>query len=332
MTEDNKLNKEDIESLLDETGPEGEDSSSVSTIATDDSDVDLSAYDFSKPYSVSKNFQKNLLAMCEVYARVATLGLTMDYRAKCKMVFNGLQTLTYEEYHATLPNPTCVGTALLPPLQGHALVNLDLSLAFVLLKRLLGGRPEPEKELRKFTDIELGISGNVVSSLLEYLKEASSKFVTINPEEIFIESNPEFLNTPAAGESMILLEFEMEIEELKGKMSLCIPSIAFEPVRGQFDPAEEFVQRDDEEIAAERQDVKDTIEDATTELIVKMADLDLPFSFLDGLETGSVIDLGTGSNSIMELELQGKPIFQCKAGHYNGKRAVELTERITEED
>lgn len=332
MTEDNKLSKDDIESLLDYPSTESEDESSVSTKIVTDPIVDLCAYDFSKPYSVSKNFKKNLLAMCEGYARVATLGMTLEYRAKCQLEFNGLQTMTYEEYHANLPNPACLGTVVLPPLQGHALINLDLALAFALFKRVLGGRPDSETELRKFTNIELGISANVVTNLLGYLKEASSKFVTICPEQVSIESNPEYLNAPAAGETMIFLEFEMEIEGLKGEMSLCIPSIAFEPVKDQFDPAEEFVKRDDNEIAIERLDVKNTIEDTTTELVVKMAEMDLPFSYLDELEIGSVIDLGKGSNSLMELELQGKPIFQCKAGHFNGKRAVELLDRITEEN
>jgi len=332
MTEDNKLNKEDIESLLDEPGNESEDNSQVSTEVADDSVVDFCAYDFSKPYSVSKNFKKNLLAMCDGYARIATLGMTLDYRAKCKLEFNGLQTMTFEEYYANLSNPTCIGNVVLSPLQGHALVNLDLALAFALFIRMLGGRPDKENELRHFTDIELGISADVVTNLLGYLQEASSKFVTISPEQVIIESNPEFLNAPAAGETMILLDFEMAIDDLKGNMSLCIPSIAFEPVRGEFDPAEEFVQRDDSEIAVERQDVKNTIEDTTTELIVKMAELELPLGFIEDLEEGSVIDIGTGTNSVMKLELQGKPIFKCKAGHFSGKRAVELMERIMEEN
>ena len=335
MTEENTISTEEIESMLDEPGTEDQKSTQqgepVSAPVTDDKEDVLKVYDFSKPYSVSKNFRKSLLAMCEGYARVATLGMTLDYRARCKLEFNGLQMMTYEEYHATLANPTCIGTALLPPLQGHALFNLDLSLAFALVKRLLGGRPEPETNLRQFTDIELGISGSVVNNLLSYLEDASSKFMTIHPEDVVIESNPEYLNTPAAGETMIYLEFSMEIDDLKGNMSLCIPSIAFEPVRGQFDPAEEFVQRDYSGVAVERQDVINTLEDTTTELVVKMAEIEMPFNILEGLEEGSVIDLGTGTNDTMELELQGKPIFQCKAGHFNGNRAIELTEKITEE-
>lgn len=336
MTEENTISTEDIESMLDEPGTEDEqniqESTTVSPTDTADSRVDFRVYDFSKPYSVSKNFKKSLLAMFEGYARVATLGMTLEYRAKCKLEFTGLQMMTYEEYHATLVNPTCIGTALLPPLQGHALVNLDLSLAFALVKRLLGGRPEAEADLRQFTDIEIGIAGSVIKNLLGYLKEASSKFMTIHPQEVSIESNPEYLNTPAPGETMIHLGFEMTIDDLKGNMTICIPSIAFEPVRGHFDPSEEFVQRDVSGIAVERQDVINTLEDTTTELVVKMAEIEMTFSFLEGLQEGSVIDLGTGTNDIMELELQGKPIFQCKAGHFNGNRAVELTKRITEEN
>ncbi len=335
MSEDKTISTEEIETMLDSPGTENQESTQqseqVSTPVIDDTVDEIKVYDFSKPYSVSKNFKKSLLAMCEGYARVATLGMTLDYRAKCKLEFNSLHMMTYEEYHATLANPTCIGTAHLPPLQGNSLVNLDLSLAFALVKRLLGGRPETEKNLRHFTDIEMGISGTVINNLLSYLEQASSKYVTIHPENVTIESNPEYLNTPAAGETMIYLEFDMAIDELKGKMSLCIPSIAFEPVRGQFDPAEEFVQRDDSGVATERRDVKSTLEDTTTELVVKMAEIEMPFSTLEGLHEGSVIDLGTGTNDIMELELQGKPVFHCKAGHFNGNRAIELTERITEE-
>ncbi len=335
MTEENTISTEDIESMLYESGSEDQESiqqsKPVSTPGTDDKEDELKVYDFSKPYRVSKNFKKSLLAMCEGYARVATLGMTLDYRAKCKLEFNGLQMMTYEEYHTTLANPTCIGTALLPPLQGNSLVNLDLSLAFALVKRLLGGRPESEANLRQFTDIELGISANVINNLLSYLGEASSKYIKIHPEDVTIESNPEYLNTPAAGETMIYLEFDMAVDELEGKLSLCIPSISFEPIRDQFDPAEEFVQRDGSGVEAERQDVKKTLEDISTELVVKMAEIVMPFSALEGLEEGSVIDLGTGTSDTMELELQGKPIFQCKAGHFNGNRAIELTEKITED-
>jgi flagellar motor switch protein FliM len=331
MSEENKLSRKEIESLLDNPSSDKSVSQAVLEKTTDTTASNPVLYNFNKPYSISVNFEKNLLSMCEGYAREATQGLTRDYRTNCSVEFNGLIMKSFDEYHSSLPNPTCISTIALPPLKGQALMHIDLNLAFALVKKMLGGRTEDEDTLRRFTDIEMGIAGSIAENLLTYLKEASSKFATISPEYLSIEANPEYLNTPATEETMILLSFEVAIRDVKGKLTFCIPSIAFEPVKDQFDPEDEFIQRDTTELAQEKQDIHETIEDTKTELVVKMAEFQFPFSKIEELESGSLIDLGTGTNESMELELQGKSIFQCKAGQFNGNRAVELTKKITEE-
>jgi 2,3-bisphosphoglycerate-independent phosphoglycerate mutase len=61
-------------------------------------------FDFSRPYSISRNFEKNLRSVCDNLAKAATVHFTNQLRTNCILEFRQLVLQTFGEYAANLPN------------------------------------------------------------------------------------------------------------------------------------------------------------------------------------------------------------------------------------
>ena len=94
-------------------------------------------YDFNRPHNISKIFDKNLQSVAETFAKTGGIDFTSLLRMTVIVEFKGLHQTTYSDYTAELPNPTCASMVTLAPLKGYSLMHIDLSLCFVLMKKLM---------------------------------------------------------------------------------------------------------------------------------------------------------------------------------------------------
>ena len=290
------------------------------------------AFDFSRPYNISRQFEKNLTTLAEGFAKGLALSLTTILRANSAVGFKRLDLKTYEEYHESLPDLTAVSIVTLAPLNGHALVQFDLTLLYTLIMRLMGGNLEPEQVDRKFTDIEKGVGRLLTEKLLEQLVEGAEPIVELRPEFVLLENNAAYLNTIAAGESVLLLEFELSVNDLSGPLVLCIPLTAFESVWDLFDPQDSTDYRTPEQITHDRRRIFELLQGAEADVVVKLADIDMTMEQILALSEGDTIPLYKSVRSPLVIEVEGSPMFRGLPGRLNQSRAVKIIERLNEEE
>ena len=290
------------------------------------------AFDFSRPYNISRQFEKNLTTLSEGFAKGLALSLTTILRANSAVGFKGLALKTYEEYHEHLPDLTAVSIVTLSPLNGHALIQFDLTLLYTLIMRLLGGNLEPENIDRKFTDIEKGVGKLLTEKVLEQLVEGAEPIVELKPEFVLLENNASYLNTIAAGESVLLLEFDLAVNDLSGPLTICIPLTAFESVWDKFDPQDSTDYRTPEQITRDRRQIFELLQGAEADVVVKLADIDMTMEQVLALSEGDVIPLYKSVRSPLLIEVEGSPMFRGLPGRLNQSRAVKIIERLNEEE
>ncbi len=290
-----------------------------------------SAFDFSRPYNISRQFEKNLMTMSEGFAKGLTLALTTILRANSAVNFQGLGLKTYEEYHDSLPELTCVSIVTLAPLNGHALIEFDPTLFFTLIMRLLGGNLDAEQIDRKFTDIEKGVGQLLTEKVLEQLADGAEPIVELDPEFVLLENNAAYLNTIAAGESVLLLNFDVSVNDLSGPMTICIPLTAFESVWDLFDPQDSTDYRSPEQITRDRRQIFELLQGAEATVVVKLADIDMTMEQVLSLSEGDVLPLYKSVRSPLVVEVEGSPMFRGLPGRLNQSRAVKIIERLNEE-
>lgn len=293
--------------------------------------ADPRRFDFTRPYSISRNFDKNLRNIADSLGKSASLLFSNQFRANCLLEFKRIELQTFGEWSAGIPHPTCLCSVSLAPLKGSVLLHLDLALGFAFVKRLLGGPAEPETRLRDFTEIEAAIVRGVVLKLLDQLKAAAARLVALDPKFLALENNPSYLQTLPPGESVVVLDYLFHLDSLEGALNICFPIAAFEPVRALFDPEESGEPRPAQEIRRDRQTVLDVLRGTDTELVVKLGETSLTLDQVLRLEEGDLIRLDKPADSPLLLEIENKPLFLGVPGRVREKRALRLIERLAEE-
>lgn len=310
----------DLEQMLDQEGEEIE--------QEEEGD---GTFDFSRPHDISKAFEQNLRSVGENLAKMASVSFTNLFRANSSLEFTGLKLLGCGEYLAKLGNPTCISTVTLSPLQGRSLIHLELGLCFALLKKLMGGATEQEEMLREFTEIERHIFGNLIQRLLDLLKGASSRLVTMEPAFSGLENNPDYVTGVATGDTLAVLKFQFKLDTQAGRLEIGFPMSAFAPVRDIFDPQERREMRSPQEVKRDRHRVMETLQSTQAEIVIKLTELEAKLEQMMQLQEGDIFNLGQPVDAPLVVEVEGKPVFLAEAGRVHQKRAVKLTERISEE-
>jgi flagellar motor switch protein FliM len=333
---DSLLSQDEIDSLLAQAAGDGSEelegalAEMVSEQAPDDP-AEVRAFDFRRPYSISHNFEKNLRSICDNLAKSATVHFTNQLRTNCVLEFRRLILQTFGEYAAGLPNPTCISVVTLAPLKGSALFYLDLSLSFAMIKKLLGGPAEAETRNREYTEIELSIVRSMIMKFMDLLRGAAGRLVEFDPHCVTVENNPNYLNSLAPGDSVVVLDCHFHLENVEGRLNFCIPIAGFEPVRVLFDPEESLEPRPAVEVRRDRALVLDLVGGTDVEAVAKLGELQLSMEQIMALEEGQVLTLDKPIDAPLALVVEGKPLWLGAAGRVHQHRALRLTERLSEE-
>ena len=289
------------------------------------------AYDFNRPHSISRRFEQNLQNVAEVFARNATVSLTSLLRSNVVVEFQGLSLKAFGEYRDKLPRPTCLAAVTLRPLAGQSLMHLDLSLCFVILKKLMGGRPDSEERIRAFTEIERGIFSQFMSRINELLRGACSKLVAIDPDLISLENNPDYVAAIPTGETVVCLRFRLRVEAVEGLVEMVLPLTGFSPVREIFDPEEHLEVRSGNEIKQDQRQILDMIQATSSELVVRLGEISMTLDRVLGMKEGDLLHLAQAVDSPLSVLIEGREVFEAEAGRINQNRAVKLVRKLEKE-
>ncbi len=292
---------------------------------------DVIPFDFTRPCGISRGFEKNLLNVCEALAKAGTAHFTNQFRVNCALEFLGLQLQTFGEYAAKLPTPTCVAVVSFAPLEGRALLHLDLSLSYAMLKKLLGGAAEPEAHYREYTEIELSIVRSILLRFVDLFKEACARLVALEPRILAVENNPAYANALAPGEGAVLLEYSFHLEAVEGRVGFCIPAASLEPVRGLFDPEQAGAAHQGPAAGPDRELVRSLLENIEVEAVAKLAETTVNAAEILRLAEGRLLVLNKPVDAPLVLEIEGLPLFTAIAGQVRQRRALRITGRNSEE-
>ena len=103
----------------------------------------ISPYDFKRPERVGKEQMRSLQTMHEAFGRNFGASLSALLRTIVELKLTSVDQLTYSEFVFSLENPTCFNLINAAPLEGQLILDINLSLLFPIIDRLLGRRQRP---------------------------------------------------------------------------------------------------------------------------------------------------------------------------------------------
>jgi flagellar motor switch protein FliM len=186
-------------------------------------------YDFRRPTKLSREHVRVLQIAQEAFARQATTVLTSMLRAGARMELLGIEQHSYDDYVATLPNPSFVATFTLEPLAGKGLLAYPLNIAMATVEHMLGGSGTSDQPDRPMTVMETTITNHLLNRLLQEWVAAFAHIVSLQPELSEIEYNPQLAQAAAGSDTVMVATFTMAVGNRVGEATLVLPFSSFAP-------------------------------------------------------------------------------------------------------
>ncbi|GAB1643319.1 flagellar motor switch protein FliM [Krasilnikovia sp. MM14-A1259] len=186
-------------------------------------------YDFRRPIKLSREHVRMLQIAFETYARGCGTLLTTRLRVVSSVTLNSIEQLNYDEYVATLANPTILALVSLDPLPGTVLMEMSSPAVMTAIDHMLGGPGGPQPE-RPLTDVEMPLLRGLLERMLGELRYGFETLVDISPKLRDVEYNAQFLRAHQPGDAVVIATFEMKIGTEECVASICLPFNTILPV------------------------------------------------------------------------------------------------------
>ncbi|MET0493975.1 MAG: flagellar motor switch protein FliM [Actinoplanes sp.] len=187
------------------------------------------AYDFRRPIKLSREHIRTLQIAFETYARSCGTLLTTRLRVVSSVSLVSIEQLNYDEYVASLNNPTVIAVVSIDPLPGTVLLELASSAAMTAIDHMLGGPGGAQPE-RPLTEVEMPLLRGLLERMLGELRYGFETLVDISPKLKEIEYNAQFLRAHQPGDAVVIASFEMKIGTEECVASICLPFNSILPV------------------------------------------------------------------------------------------------------
>jgi flagellar motor switch protein FliM len=141
----------------------------------------ISPYDFKRPERVGKEQMRSLQTMHETFGRNFGASLSALLRTIVELKLTSVDQLTYSEFVFSLESPTCFNLINAAPLEGQLILDINLSLLFPIIDRLLGGGNDTSPPNRRpLTEIELRLVSRITDLFCTELKHAWENVVELD--------------------------------------------------------------------------------------------------------------------------------------------------------
>ena len=285
----------------------------------------VSPYDFKRPERVGKEQMRALQTLHEGFGRNFGAALSAMLRAIVEVKLTSVDQLTYSEFVFSLENPSCFNLLKADPLEGHLILDINPSILYPIIDRMLGGGKEPNTQTRRpLTEIELRLVHRITSLYLEELRKAWENVLPIHFEVVRVESNPQLVQIVPPNEVVVLISFELTLGELRGMLNLCIPFNSIERIGNKLS-ANSWISPSRKTSTPETQQrVTKNLKGAPVEMVVMLADTTISTKDLLGLRVGDIITTEKDTKSALLVSIEGMTKFRGRAGAFKGRKAVRI--------
>jgi len=264
-------------------------------------------------------------ALEEVYDKFCTsmdTSLTTNLQQSVEVEFVSTEMIKYGEFISAFTNPTGFGIFNMEPLIGSALLAMEPQLLFSLIDCMFGGTGKPTDEIREFTVIERRMIKRIMTDTLKKMEDAWKVVYPLKFSLKKIESKPEFVHLVNPNELMLIILFSIKGEVFSGNIHLCISSLMLEPIK-EYLSSRYMTEKDMENTWVSQ--IQNLLKSTNVTLIAELGRTRKTIGNLLALKVDDVINLPTGTQDLIKINVENVPKYQGFPGIVKGNNAVEIT-------
>jgi flagellar motor switch protein FliM len=318
------LTQLEVESLLSAMGNSGEQPFSEPPLkSTSAGREKIAPYDFKRPERVGKEQMRALQTLHEGFGRNFGAALSALLRSIVEVKLTSVDQLTYSEFVFSLENPSCFNLLKADPLEGNLILDINPSILYPIIDRLLGGGKESGSLARRpLTEIELRLVSRITGLFLDELRHAWENVVELRPTVLQVESNPQLVQIVPPNEVVVVISFELTIGDLRGMINLCIPYNSIERIGGKLS-ANSWISYGRKSASPETiKQISETLCSSPVGVSVRLAQTKIGTGELMSLRVGDVITTQKDVRQPVIVSVEGVPKFRAKVGAFKGHKAI----------
>jgi flagellar motor switch protein FliM len=261
----------------------------------------------------------------DTFARNTSSSLSAYLRSLVEVRITSVEQLTYGEFMGSVTAPSTLGVFEMAPLKGGAVIDINPTIVFHMIDRILGGQGLASIEVRELTEIERAMVTRIFLKLLADLQQAWLQVGRFEVRLLNLETNPQFVQLTSPNDIAILVTFDVRVGDIDGVMSLCLPFTMLEPVLPKLMAQRWFGKQGTAEAHAPSREIDDHLMGTALEVRAILDPISMRISALSQLQPGDILPLSWNDKLDVTVEVGGQPRFIGRAGQKQRKRAVEIT-------
>jgi len=318
------LSQEEIDALLEVVEEDGD--SLISEGDTGET-KQVILYDFKRPNRVSKEQLRAVKSIHDKMARNLASQISSIMRSIVEIQLHSVDQMTYGEFLMSLPSPTSFNVFSIKPLDGNCIIEINPSIAFPMIDRLLGGMGEAYEATRELTDIELNLLDAILRIIMQRLKEGWAPITDMYPTVETKESSPNVVQIVSQNEIVIMVVMEIIIGNSSGMINLCYPVIYLEPILSRL--ANRDIMLGETSAKKSRNKELNTLisrAEVFNEAIIGRAELSVG-ELLD-LKKGDIIRLDRAADDKAIVMIDKKELFLAEIGLHRFRKSIKIEELV----
>ena len=289
----------------------------------------VTTYDFKRPERVGKEQMRALQTLHEGFSRNFGAALSGLLRSIVEVKLTSVDQLTYSEFVFSLENPTCFNLLRAEPLEGNLILDINPSILYPIIDRLLGGGRDPGPLARRpLTDIELRLVARITNIFLEQLHDAWENVVDLTLSVERVESNPQLVQIVPPNEVIVLISFELTLGDIRGMMNFCIPFNTIERIGNKLSSNNWISYGKRTSTPEGRKQIGKALKGALVQMVAQLAETKITTADLIGLRVGDIITTDKDVHQPLLISVEGVPKFRAKAGAFKGRKAIQIEQTI----
>ncbi|AMK11757.1 MAG: flagellar motor switch protein FliM [Pseudodesulfovibrio sp.] len=313
------LEQDEVDALL--RGLSGGDVETETEIPEDDTGV--VSFDLANQDRIIRGRMPVLEIVNDRFARLCTNALANTMRKRVDINPISIDMSKFGDFMRSLPVPTSISIFKMDPLRGNALLVVDSRLVFALVENFFGGAgSQPKVEGRDFTPIEQAIVERVVKIALANMEESWKPVHEVHVEMVRTEVNPQFAAIVPPSDVVIVVTFEVELENAIGSLIVCLPYATMEPIRSKLHASFQSERLEVDHVWINR--FKERLMETPVEMVVRLGRTAISGRQLLYLQEGDIILLDTDEDELLEAEIEGVRKFKGLPGRVKGNKSFKV--------
>jgi flagellar motor switch protein FliM len=289
----------------------------------------VTPYDFKRPERVGKEQMRALQTLHEGFSRNFGAALSGLLRSIVDVKLTSVDQLTYSEFVFSLENPTCFNLIRAEPLEGNLILDINPSILYPFIDRLLGGGRDPGPLARRpLTEIELRLVSRITSLFLDQLHDAWLNVLDLRLSVERVESNPQLVQIVPPNEVIVLISFELTLGDIRGMMNFCIPFNTIERIGNKLSSNTWISYGKRTATAESRTQISRSLKGALVQLVAQLAETKITTGELLGLRLGDIITTDKDIREPLVISVEGVPKFRAHPGAFKGRKAIRIEQPI----